>query len=600
MAIRYAVANGNWSSTSTWNGGTLPTSADDVYANNFTVTIDQNVTVLSVRTETTTGVTAGGNFTLNSGITLTADVYAGAVASTSCVTFNSVSPASATITGNIYGTTQGTTTSGINAVLNNTSGTLTINGNVTAGSSTSSSSTRLGVRNNSVGTININGDIIGTRLTTSGNHNAVSSAGGTINIVGNILSGRAQYGSAVIATGGTINVTGNVAIDSANNFSQTYGIEVLNTNVTASGVFTYAGASGAQCVYCSNSGTAQLSGSYVSTGTGGGGLLNLATSTNGIVTMNLTNGTTANSGSAVIFHSSSGSLVVNGSITRTGPGYMIRTTGSGAQSVTINGDVSTSGGVQHVILHERLGGTLTLNGNCFAPTFGSGNQCGIFSNQSNTIIVNGNVTGGSFSGVQNAGVYLSVSGATCTINGSAIGGSGTLANGVYLVSGCTATIRRAVGNAYGSGSVGLVSTPGVAGAQGSTVNVQEFEFGLRGQSPISNDCRIQLTANSVAVFRDSSGNQVTLVNPSSVVTPPAVTDVRSGVVYNAGNLTGTCAVPAASSVAAGVAVDNTVGTAVLTQANVWSYSLASASGTAGSVGEKLKKAATAADIIALG
>jgi hypothetical protein len=214
--------------------------------------------------------------------------------------------------------------------------------------------------------------------------------------------------------------------------------------------------------------------------------------------------------------------------------------------------------------------------------------------------VNGNVTGGSFNGVQNAGVYLSASGATCTINGSAIGGSGTQANGVYLVSGCTATIRRAIGNAYGSGSVGLISTPGVAGAQGSTVNVQEFEFGLRGQSPISNDCRIQLTANSVAVFRDSSGNQVTLVNPSSVVTPPAVTDVRSGVTYNAGNLTGTCAVPAASSVAAGVAVDNTVGTAVLTQANVWDYALSSASSTPGSVGEKLKKTAIPADIIALG
>jgi hypothetical protein len=53
-------------------------------------------------------------------------------------------------------------------------------------------------------------------------------------------------------------------------------------------------------------------------------------------------------------------------------------------------------------------------------------------------------------------------------------------------------------------------------------------------------------------------------------------------------------------VAAGVAVDNTVGTAVLTQANVWDYALSSASSTAGSVGEKLKKAATAADIVALG
>jgi hypothetical protein len=130
--------------------------------------------------------------------------------------------------------------------------------------------------------------------------------------------------------------------------------------------------------------------------------------------------------------------------------------------------------------------------------------------------------------------------------------------------------------------------------------VQELEFGLRGQAPVGNECRINLQPNSVVIFRDVSGNAVTLVNPSSVVTPPAVTDVRFGVTYNAGNLTGTCAVPAASSVAAGVAVDNTVGTAVLTQANVWDYALSSASSVAGSVGEKLKKTAIPADIIALG
>jgi hypothetical protein len=53
------------------------------------------------------------------------------------------------------------------------------------------------------------------------------------------------------------------------------------------------------------------------------------------------------------------------------------------------------------------------------------------------------------------------------------------------------------------------------------------------------------------------------------LTQAAPADVRSGTVYADGNLTGTCAVPAAGSVALGVPVDATTGTAVLTPEAVW-------------------------------
>jgi hypothetical protein len=49
---------------------------------------------------------------------------------------------------------------------------------------------------------------------------------------------------------------------------------------------------------------------------------------------------------------------------------------------------------------------------------------------------------------------------------------------------------------------------------------------------------------------------------------PAATDVRSGVSYGGGAVTGLCAVPAAASTAFGVPVDNTTGTAVLTPAAI--------------------------------
>ena len=58
MAQRAAVANGNWSSTSTWNGGVLPSAGDIVASNGFTVTIDVNANVDSITNAATTVTTA--------------------------------------------------------------------------------------------------------------------------------------------------------------------------------------------------------------------------------------------------------------------------------------------------------------------------------------------------------------------------------------------------------------------------------------------------------------------------------------------------------------------------------------------------------------
>lgn len=52
MAVRFAIASGNWSNTAIWDNGALPLAADDVYANSYTVTIDQNVTVNTLRNDT--------------------------------------------------------------------------------------------------------------------------------------------------------------------------------------------------------------------------------------------------------------------------------------------------------------------------------------------------------------------------------------------------------------------------------------------------------------------------------------------------------------------------------------------------------------------
>jgi len=85
----------------------------------------------------------------------------------------------------------------------------------------------------------------------------------------------------------------------------------------------------------------------------------------------------------------------------------------------------------------------------------------------------------------------------------------------------------------------------------------------------------------------------TLVDANASGLMPAPSNVRSGIVYNGGNSTGTCSIPVAGSVALGAPVDATTGTAALTPAAVWDYLTASAS-TANSMGERLRNAATVA------
>ena len=82
-----------------------------------------------------------------------------------------------------------------------------------------------------------------------------------------------------------------------------------------------------------------------------------------------------------------------------------------------------------------------------------------------------------------------------------------------------------------------------------------------------------------------------MVAPASIVDAPTVDNVRYGTVYANGTLTGTCRIPATSSVAYGVGVDNTVGAAVLTPQSVWDYAISNLN-TPGSIGERLKKVST--------
>ena len=146
MADILATQTGNWSAGATWVGGVPPGVSDNAMANNYTVTIDQDVTCVSVRTDTTGGATASGQFTLGNGITLTANVVSGGG-------YCLVSVTSGTVVGNIAaGSSPGAYGLWFNSV-----GTVAIIGNITGGSAT----TTYGIFVNNSGTLNITGNATG-------------------------------------------------------------------------------------------------------------------------------------------------------------------------------------------------------------------------------------------------------------------------------------------------------------------------------------------------------------------------------------------------------------------------------------------------------
>lgn len=286
-------------------------------------------------------------------------------------------------------------------------------------------------------------------------------------------------------------------------------------------------------------------------------------------------------------------------------------------SASIVGTITggTSSGVTGGVFHSGTG-TLTITGNVVG---GSGLQAnGVYINSSGTINITGQVTGGSTGGA--FGVYqvsaassVSVTGnvtggsagvgllnqspGTTTVVGIATGGSG--AAGLQAQGSAVVTVTRAKGNGFGNGSTGVTAAFGVNNAaSGSTINVYEVEWGDLGQSPTSGPITLLNATSNVALFYRTSGGKKTLIDSAASAGHPAASNVRSGIVYANGNQTGTCAVPAAGSVALGVAVDNTTGTAVLTQANVEAALGAFSSGrlgncaTVASVGQQLADALT--------
>jgi hypothetical protein len=573
----YATKTGLWSDPTVWNTGVLPISTDVVRPNNFIVTMDVNATVAEIRHDAGGGAVAGGRFILNGGLTVTSNLFA-SVTTVPLITFSSI------VNSSIVGVITGNGTVDNVAIINSGLGTLNIQGNVNLiRANTASNLTGL-IINQIAGIINITGTINGSSDINSFNTNQclVNLSTGTINIVGNVNSPTVAGGLLFTISNnstGTITIQGNVNTTASTAIvNRSSGTVTIGGNITVNGGTAITNASGTVTINgncASNDGTILTNTSGIITITGdiaqnsSTGSSRIAINNTGIGTISIVGNLTA-SNSALnnnfIAISNSGSGIIN--VT----GIISAGTGSASNSVSRIID-NTSNGIVNI--------TGTINGTSSSVSTSGVNA--VRNAGSGTINFTGNVNGNSNSLAVNSALFNLALG-IINISGNAIGGSTGLAVG----NAGTGTINLN-GNAIGGTSYAAVENSNSSG----TLIVEKIVFGANGQTATRGYIKfknISTMAAETVLKTDATTTNLVDIN----VVPnlqPSISDVRLGVTYSSGSLTGTMNVPPFNAVKAGVPVDNGVGTAYLDAADLWNYMISGIT-QSGSIGERLKIVST--------
>lgn len=250
MANVWAIKSGDWSDTTVWNTGAPPTSADDVYANNFNVNVNQNITVNSLRNTANTGITAGGTFTFNTG-GVTADINFNLLMNqTITTTFILITAPSGNVVINCVNRILTKSPQASSIFLTHSGNcNFTITASAINGTSTLSSSSYFLVKT-SLGVLTINANILGDVGGNSGSTGIINiNSNSDTYINGNIKGGGNGLGSrAVIVNVGNLIVNGNIEAGTTN---VSYGL-VYSANGNLNIVGNVIGGVFAPALFCSN------------------------------------------------------------------------------------------------------------------------------------------------------------------------------------------------------------------------------------------------------------------------------------------------------------------------------------------------------------
>lgn len=188
MALVTAKATGNWSAGSTWDSDpALPAAGDTVDCAGYTVTIDQDVTVVTIKS------TGAGYFAVSAARNITAAILSDTGHSGGAVV--RCTHSSGTVS--IIGTVTGGTNVGLSI---GAAGTVTVTGNVVGGSGANAH----GILSSSTGPLNVTGNFTGGSTATA--HGVRSSSTATCTFTGN-ATGASGYGIYNASTG-TMSLSG--------------------------------------------------------------------------------------------------------------------------------------------------------------------------------------------------------------------------------------------------------------------------------------------------------------------------------------------------------------------------------------------------------
>lgn len=616
MAIINAAANGLWSSSTTWPGGVFPTSADDVFANNRTIYINQDINVLSLNTTAGAGGVAGGrfyanqgNWTINSNTIQAGTTYCVTVTGTGTRTLSSQTirgsdannPLAAVLIlgtatalpnvvtyGNIMGGSRlGSTASDTPAGVILEGGMLTHYGFISGG--TAIRSCGLKIYQAATSTIPVSAIIYG------------NVKGGSQSICAGIICEFSPAANTLSAC--LISVYGNLSggdslLGSTSNNAGVYLQTTIHTDIFGN----LHGGSG----YTSSTAGLVAAGAVVTDVSIVGNVYSTALGIGGGITYSSSLGNINLTGDVVCFDSpgSQPSQSVSPNV--------VAILQNGGTTLNILGNVyggrGQNTGYGNIGIYLDATCTVNITGNVFGGNCGF--CSGVFINDSpNTVNIYGDVYGNNtaIKSVNNHGVYINSSttaaGARVNIFGSAIGSEiDNNSHGVNNLAAATVYAKRVIANNFGVGSGGRTITPnyGTVSTSISGINlVEEMVFGTRGQIPVFGPTYIvNTTTNSVTAQKSDPNLDTAFLGPEVFVDSttantlvPVISNVSTGVTYR-NNLTGTMFIPSVSSVSFNIPVGNTRGTAFITPNAFWNTQTTELTSLSTTIGFRLNNAAT--------